>query len=165
MKIIDSNGRLFGKINIIDLIIIVAVIVLSVATVVKFRTSDSYLSKGRTLEYTMLVENVRQATVDAIGQKTEGLIDYESKKEIGDIVDYEVMGASEVELMSDGTYKDVKYKDKFDILLTVRVQGTETEDNFYTLSGKKIVVGDELAINNGYVGTHARVKSVRTIEE
>ncbi len=165
MKIIDSNGRLFGKINLIDLIIIVAVVVLSVATVVKFRTSDSYLSKGRTLEYTMLVENVRQATVDAIGQKTEGLIDYESKKEIGDIVDYEVMGASEIELMSDGTYKDVKYKDKFDILLTVRVQGTETEDNFYTLSGKKIVVGDELAINNGYVGTHARVKSVRTIEE
>lgn len=165
MKIIDEKGRLFGKINLIDLIIIVAVVVLSVATVVKFRASDSYLSKGRILEYTMLVENVRQATVDAIGQKTEGLIDYESKKEIGDIVDYKVMGASEIELMSDGTYKDVKYKDKFDILLTVRVEGTETQDNFYTLSGKKIVVGDGMAINNGYAGTYARIKSVRTIEE
>ena len=137
---------------------------MSVATVVKFRTSDSYLSKGRTLEYTLLVENVRQATVDAVGQKTEGLIDYESKKEIGNIVDYKVTEASEVELMSDGTYKDVKYKDKFDILLTVQVDGTETEDNYYTLSGKKIVVGDEMVFNNGYVGTHARVKSVRTVE-
>ncbi|MBR3791699.1 MAG: DUF4330 domain-containing protein [Clostridia bacterium] len=165
MKIIDEKGRLFGKINLIDLIIVVAVIVLSVATVVKFRTSDSYLSKGRTLEYTMLIENVRQATVDAVGQQTEGLVDYESKKEIGNIVDYKVMEASEVELMSDGTYKNVKYKDKFDVLLTVQVGGTETEDNYYTLSGKKIVVGDEIAINNGYVGTHAIVKSVRTIEE
>ncbi len=164
MKIIDSNGRLFGKINLIDFIIVVAVVVLSVATVVKFRTSDSYLSKGRTLEYTVLVENVRQATVDAVGQQSEGLIDYESKKEIGNIVDCEVTQASEVELMSDGTYKNVKYKDKFDILLTVRVEGTETEDNFYTLSGKKIVVGDEITINNGYMGTHAIVKSVRTIE-
>lgn len=163
MKIIDEKGRLFKKINIIDLVIVIAVIALLVATVVKFKTSDTYLSKGRTLEYTMLVENVRQPTVDAINQ-ADALIDYESKKEIGSITDVKVMGASELELMNDGKYKDVKFKDRFDILITVSVTGTETEDNFYTTSGKKIVVGDEIKINNGYVGTVAIVKSVRSIE-
>ena len=163
MKIIDEKGRLFKKLNIIDLVIVIAVIALLVATVVKFRTSDTYLSKGRTLEYTMLVENVRQPTVDAINQ-ANALIDYESKKEIGNITDVEVSGASELELMNDGKYKEVKFKDKFDVLLTVSTTGTETQDNFYTSSGKKIVVGDEIKINNGYVGTVAIVKSVRSIE-
>ena len=163
MKIIDEKGRLFGKLNIIDLVIVIAIIALSIATVVKFKTSDTYLSKGRTLEYTMLVENVRQPTVDAINQ-ADKLIDYESKKEIGTITDAKVFGASEMELMNDGKYKDVKFKDKFDVLLTVSTTGTETEDNFYTSSGKKIVVGDEIKINNGYVGTVAIVKSVRSIE-
>ncbi len=163
MKIIDEKGRLFKKINIIDLVIVIAVIALLTATVVKFKTSDTYLSKGRTLEYTMLVENVRQPTVDAINQ-ADYLVDYESKKEIGSITDVKVMGASELELMNDGKYKEVKFKDKYDVMLTVAVTGTETEDNFYTSSGKKIVVGDEIKINNGYVGTTAIVKSVKSIE-
>lgn len=164
MKIIDEKGRLFAKINLIDLVIIVAVIALLAATVVKFKTSDTYLSRGRTLEYTVLVENVRQATVDAINQNKEGLVDYETKKEIGNVTDIEVMGASELELMNDGRYKDVKFKDKYDVLLTIRTTGTETQDNFYTSSGRKIVVGDEIMINNGYMGTLAIVKGVKTIE-
>ena len=164
MKIVDEKGRIFGKINIIDFVIIIAVIVLSAATVVKFKTSDTYLSRGRTLEYTILVENVRQPTVDAINQNKEGLIDYETKKEIGNIIDIQVSEASELELMNDGKYKDVKFKNKYDVLLTIQTLGTETQDNFYTSSGRKIVVGDEIIINNGYVGTQAVVKSVRSIE-
>ncbi len=165
MKIIDERGRLFSKINIIDFVIVVAVVALSVATVVKFKTSDTYLSRGRILEYTVLVENVRKPTVDAINQNKEGLIDYETKKEIGNIINAEVSGASELELMNDGKYADVKFKDKFDVLLTIQTTGTETQDNFYTSSGKKIVVGDEIMINNGYMGTLAIVKSVKSIEE
>lgn len=165
MKIIDEKGKLFGKINIIDLIIVLVIFALAAATFIKFRTSDAYMSKDTIIEYTLLVENVRTPTVDAIKEKTGGIIDYETKKEIGDIVDMEVFGASELELMTDGTYKEVKFKDKYDLLLKIQTKGTETEDNFYTLSGKKLVVGDEITIYNEYASTIGKVKSIMVLKK
>lgn len=165
MKIIDEKGKFFGKINIIDLLIVVVIFALAIATFVKFRTSDAYMSKDTVIEYTLLVENVRMPTVDAINDKKDGIIDYETKKEIGDIVDTEISGASELELMTDGTYKEVKFKDKYDVLLTLRTKGTETEDNFFTLSGKKLVVGDNITIYNEYASTSGKVKSIRVLKK
>lgn len=165
MKIIDEKGKFFGKINIIDLLIVVVIFALAIATFIKFSTSDAYMSKDTIIEYKLLVENVRTPTVDAIKEKTEGIVDYETKKGIGDIVDMEISGASEIELMTDGTYKEVKFKDKYDVLLTIQTKGTETEDNFFTLSGKKLVVGDEITIYNEYASTSGKVKSITVLKK
>lgn len=165
MKIIDEKGKFFGKINIIDLLIVVVIFALAIATFIKFRTSDAYMSKDTVIEYTLLVENVRTPTIDALKEKTEGIIDYETKKEIGDIIDMEISGASELELMTDGTYKEVKFKDKYDVLLTLQTKGTETQDNFFTLSGKKLVVGDDITMYNEYASTNGKVKSIMVLKK
>ncbi len=164
MKVIDEKGKLFRKINVIDLLIIIVVLALALATFIKFRTSDSYMSKDTTIEYTLLVENIREHTVEAIEKKKDAILDYETKKEIGDIVDVEMSGASELEMLNDGKYKEVKFKDKYDLLLTIQVKGTETTDNYYTLSGKKLVVGDEIIIYNEYASTSGIVKSIKVLE-
>lgn len=165
MKLTDEKGRLFGKVNIIDLLTVIIVVALAAATVVKFRTSDEYMSKDTTIEYTLLVENVRKPTVEAISKKKDGLADYDTKKEIGDIVDIETLQAKELELLNDGKYKEVEFKDKYDVLLTVRTKGTETEDNYYTLSGRKLVVGSSINIYNEYAVTGGTVKSIRVVEQ
>lgn len=164
MKIIDEKGKLFGKINVIDLLIILAVFALALATFIKFSTSDSYLSKDRVIEYTLLVENIRTPTVNAINEKKDGLLDYETKKDIGDIVNTEISNATELELLNDGKYKNVEYKDKYDLLLTIQVKGTETTDNFYTLSGKKLIVGDAVTIYNEYASTMGTIKSIKILD-
>lgn len=164
MKLTDEKGRLFGKVNIIDLLTVVVIIALAAATFIKFRTSDSYMSKDRTIEYTILVENVRTPTIEAIAKKKDGIVDYETKKEIGDIVDIETSQAKELELLTDGKYKEVEFKDKYDILLTVQTKGTETEDSYYTLSGKKLVVGSTINIYNDYAVTGATVKSIKVLD-
>lgn len=164
MKIIDEKGKLFGKINVIDLLIIVVVFALALATFIKFGTSDSYLSRDRVIEYTLLVENIRTPTVNAINEKKDGLLDFETKKEIGDIVNTELSNASELELLNNGKYKNIEYKDKYDLLLTIQVKGTETTDNFYTLSGKKLVVGDNITIYNEYASTMGKVKSIKILD-
>ena len=164
MKIIDEKGKLFGKINVIDLLIIVVVFVLAVATFIKFRTSDTYMSKDTVIEYTLLVENIREQTIDAIKEKTDGIVDYETKKEIGDIISSERSTARELEMLNDGKYKEVEFKDKYDLLLTIQVKGTETADNYYTLSGKKLVVGDNITIYNEYASTGGTVKSIKILK-
>ena len=74
------------------------------------------------------------------------------------------MTAKELEFLDDGTYKEIEFIDKHDILLTLKVTGTETADNFYTTSGKKLIVGDTLVIYNGYMSTSGTIKSVKVLE-
>lgn len=165
MKIIDEKGRLFGKINLLDLLIIVALIVLAVSVFAKFGKSEaSYVTSDKVLEYTVKVECVRTPTVEAIAQNHTGLTDYDTGKDVGDIINVEQTAAVELVKLADGTYTYAEHEDKYDLLITLRVRGTETSDNFFTTSGKKLVVGDDFKIYNGYASTTAKVRSVKVAE-
>lgn len=165
MKIIDEKGRLFGKINLLDLIIAVALIMLVISVMAKFGKSEaSYVTSDKVLEYTVKVECVRAPTVDAIAQNHVGLTDFETGKNVGDIVDTKVSDSVELIKLADGTYAYANHKDRYDLLITLRVRGTETSDNFFTTSGKKIVVGDDFKIYNGYAATTAKVESVKVAD-
>lgn len=165
MKIIDSNGRLFGKINILDLLIIVCVIVLLFSVKVKYDKSPSQMSSDKKIVYTVEIEDVRQPTVDAIYENQENVTDKETKKNLGKIIDIKPVNAKESVKLTDGTYKVVEKEDKFDVTLTLEVSGTETNDNYFTSTGKKLIVGDNLSIYNKKVAVSGMIKSIEVISE
>ena len=164
MKIIDSQGKLFSKINIVDLAIVIAVIVLALSAFMKFDKSEKTMSSDKVLEYTMEVTKIRKPTIDALNKNSE-IKDDETGKILGEIIDVEVSKAVDNVELADGTYKKVQLQGKFDLLLTVRVKGTETEDNFYTMDGQKLIVGYEFDINNDEVICTGTVRSVHIAEE
>ncbi len=164
-KIIDSKGRLFEKINIIDLLIVIAVIVLALSATIKFDQSVETMKSDKTLEYTVEIHQVRQQTVDALNKKLDGLIEYESEKTLGDIIDIEVSKADELVRLSDGTYKKIQLEDKYDLELLIKVKGTETEDNYYTMDGKALITGDSVSIYNDYVLCGGRITKVEVVSE
>ena len=164
MKIIDEKGRLFEKINILDLIIVITLLILVGFTFIKFDKNNSKLFSDTIIEYTVSVENIRQSTVDALSKNKENIMDYTSKKEIGNIVDFNYSPAVKLEQMADGRYKEVMPKDKYDCLLTIRVKGTISSDNYFTSSGKKIITGDTIEVFNKYASTSGTIKSVKVIE-
>ena len=165
MKIIDSNGRLFGKINILDIIIVVAIIALLVSVKVKYDKSPAQMSADKKIIYTVEVEDVRQPTVDAIYRNKENVMDEETEKNLGNIIDIKPSKAKESIKLSDGTYKVVEKEDKFDVILTLEVKGTETNDNYFTSTGKKLIVGDDLSIHNKKVVVNGMIKSIEVISE
>ena len=165
MKIIDSNGRLFGKINILDILIIIAVLVLLFSVKVKYDKSPSQMSSDKKIVYTIEVEDVRQPTVDAIYQKAENVMDKETKKGLGKITDISVSKAKEQLKLADGTYEMVSKEDKFNIILTLEVKGTETSDNYFTFTGKKLIVGDDISVYNENVAVNGMIKSIEVISE
>lgn len=165
MKIIDEKGKLFGKINLLDLLIVAVILLLAVSVYAKVNKSDAaYVRSDKVLEYTVKVKCVRMPTVTAIEQNHIGITDYETGKAIGDIVNVEQTASVELIKLDDGSYAYANHKDKYDLLITLRTGGTETTDNFFTSSGKKIVVGDEFKIYNGYASTTAVVKSVKVAD-
>lgn len=160
-KIIDSKGRIFGKINIIDFGIIIAVIVLIMMTMIKFDKADKYMTSDKTIEYTLKIKGIRQVSIDALKAEFKGIKEYDTKKELGDIVDMEVKPSEELIRLADGSYKIVELDDVHDVYLTIQVKGTETEDNFYTSTGKKLIVGETITLNNDHVTSNGVVKSVK----
>lgn len=164
-KIIDSKGKLFGKLNIIDLLIIIVVLILALSATKKLDETAAKKNTDKTIVYTVKIQQVRQATVDALYKETEGIIDFETKKAIGDIVDIEVSKAIEPLELVDGSYTTAQYENKFDMNVTMKVKGTETEDNYYTMDGKTIIVGGGLNLYNGYANISGVVSGVEVIKE
>ena len=164
MKIIDSKGKLFGKINIIDFAVVALVIVLLLSAVIKFDKAEKQMTSDKIIEYTLKISQIRQASIDALNEEFEGIKENDTKKVLGDIVNIDVSPAIELVKLTDGSYKNVELVDVYDALLTIRVQGTETEDNFYTNTGKKLIVGDHITINNEHVSSYGVVKSVKVVK-
>ena len=68
MKIIDRNGRLFGKISVIDLLVIAVVAVMAVALYVKTNQKEitSTTTRNTPITFQILVRGVRSYVADAV---------------------------------------------------------------------------------------------------
>lgn len=161
MKFIDEKGRLGGKFSIVDLFVIVLVIACIGAVGLKLKKAESLSGGDRTIVYKVLVENIRDFSVDAINSNFEGITDAESKKAIGDIVDVEVKPARVLVQMNDGSYTMTKDDNRNDVVLTIKAQGTETDDAYFTSSGRQIMAGEIMNINNGYCQSYGEIISVK----
>lgn len=67
MRMVDEKGKLFGKLNIIDLLVIVILIAAVALVGYKVMNKDGALNaKGKTLTYTVLVQGVEPQVYDGI---------------------------------------------------------------------------------------------------
>ena len=76
-KLIDREGRLFGKISVIDLLVVLAVLVLAAAFYTKNNTLEptATAQAGTPITFTVLAENLSFQTVDAIREKEGKSVD------------------------------------------------------------------------------------------
>ncbi len=126
-KIIDRNGRLFGKISVIDIVVVLLVAVLAVAFYVKNNRLDASKADGadETITVTMLAENLPMNAVDAlrVGDKV-----YDKERNsggaIGVITNIEILPAGTTEELSDGTFARLTNEDGRNVVLTIQGKGT-----------------------------------------
>lgn len=93
MKIIDNNGRLFGKISVIDVLVVAVVAVMAAALYVKSNQTHTGTSVvEETIAFQVLVEGVPGYVQNAI-QVEDQLYDkvYESGGPLGRVTQIEVL--------------------------------------------------------------------------
>ena len=97
--IIDKNGRLFGKISIVDIIVIVAAVLVFAGVYVRFSGNQGKaVVQNDTFYYTMEIENVRKTTLDAINNSV-GTNFYNTLKtgdDMGNLIEYKERPASKL---------------------------------------------------------------------
>ncbi len=152
-KLIDQNGRLFGRISIIDVIVLLAVCVLAVALVVKENTLSPATQTGTaavTVTYTLFINDLEDELLDGI-QIGDQLYDHDqtTNGNIGTIVDIQASTATRTVYLSDGTIGTAEVPTYSDVIVTVEGQcdivdghyrfnnvyelGVNANRNFYTL--------------------------------
>jgi len=129
--LLDEKGKLFGKISIVDIGVLLLIVALLGGAYYKFFMVDKShnAAKYDTLEYKILVRAVRQYTVDAIEVGAD-IYEVKTGASMGKIINKEVLPATEQLTKSDGTMVIAEKPGRFNLLVTIQVPGVETEYGF-----------------------------------
>ncbi|MBS7297590.1 MAG: DUF4330 domain-containing protein [Eubacteriales bacterium] len=160
MKIFDDKGRIGGKLSVVDLFVVALVIACIAAIGVKLGKKETVIGGDKVLVYNVQIENIREMSVEAIKKNLENITEATTKKEIGDIVGIDIKPARVLVKKSNGEFQFVEYDNRYDVVLTMKSKVSETDDAYYTGSGKQITVGETISINNGYSQAFGQVISM-----
>ncbi|MGE5632710.1 MAG: DUF4330 domain-containing protein [Caulobacteraceae bacterium] len=129
--VLDEKGRLFGKISIVDIAVLLVLIGLAAGVYYKFFMvdKDHNAAKFDTLEYKIIVEEVRQQSVDAIEVGAD-IYDVKTDSYMGKIVSKEALPATDQLTKADGTVVIAEKPERFNVLVTIRVPGVENKYGF-----------------------------------
>ncbi|MGF0096348.1 DUF4330 domain-containing protein [Peptoniphilus sp. SGI.035] len=158
MKIIDKKGRLFGLINIVDLLVIILILAIVAVGVKRFGTKaavgEATTKKGI---ITAEVKDVRDATANNI-KAGDKIFDYDKGTYLGKIV------AVEVEPYKDkteyqGKFYNAEVPGKYRVIMTIDADVKETED-FYQVGTEQIRIGAEMRIKNKNITTFMTILGI-----
>jgi len=133
MKIIDNNGRLFGKISIIDVFVILVVAVLAVALYLKTNTMThtSTAVPNDVIEYQVLVQSTYPYVAEAI-QVGDKVFDEDNPNVgcVGEITAVESLPGTEQVSFADGTVEMAPTEDTVNLLVSIRGEGVVNEKSY-----------------------------------
>jgi hypothetical protein len=147
MRILDQKGRLFGKVSVIDLLILLAVVGLGLGYVYQ-RTSPEILQivNADTKFYvTMTANRMRGFSVDAVDI---GDIMYKQhdRQPLGTVVKLETEPATDYMLYPDGTAVLVEMEERYRMYITLESTGSITDVGYHVNGIMHIAPGSEIVL-------------------
>ena len=132
------------RFNIIDFLIIVAIVAVVVVFAVRGGIIKKISSYNTTITYTVKVFDVQKGSFDLVNVGDSLYFD-EDDRRIGKVVDKSFSESVDYAVLSDGTIKKVKnVEDRIDMYITIEADGTFDDDgcmvngDFFVGKGKKM---------------------------
>ena len=158
--LINKEGKLFGKISIIDIFVILAILVGAFGFYTRFFVSEKKVETAAShIEYTMKVKEVRIGTVNALKNYMGPVTDTTTKEYLGDIVNVAYTDSSKAVETTNGKMNASLVPERYDVTLTVRVDGKINASGFYTANNQALAAG------SSYVFTTKAAKTTGTITD
>ncbi len=138
-----KNGKLFGKINVFDFIVIFLAIVLAFGIFSKFVIFSDNEKQKIDLTYEILVKSVRQETIDAfeIGQ---GVYEKGSNYYIGEITSVKSEKATDLMETLDGKVIEAPIDNRFNVIISVEAKGIKDQNGLVSVNKCKIFDGKDI---------------------
>ena len=160
----DKNGKIKGKVSIVDIAVILLVIVVIVGIAARYGNKITNAVKtDKQFEYVLKVENVRQYTVDAL-KRMGNVTDKKSEKNLGEIIDVTVENATQQSTTASGEVTMTELPERYTCYVTIRAVGKESSDNYILDDSTELSVGRNIDLYSKYVKTSGDISSVKVVE-
>lgn len=158
--ILDKKGKLFGKISIIDLVVIVAILVAIAGFAIRFFSPAADKVTNRIdITYVVKIEDVREYTVNAL-EKLGTATDKKSKSVIGEVVSVRAESRVEQKIYETGETIDVLVPEKHDVYVTVKAKAKESDKAYMVGENVEITVGSTMNMATKYANSTGEVVSI-----
>lgn len=161
MRLFDQKGRLFGLINIIDLLVLMLVTVGALGVYyVRFVPGRvaARRAEERGIEATVVVANVRMATVDVI-KIGDRVRDSKTNAFLGEVINIDARPAEVVLQQPDGRFVESASTTRKDVYVTISGSGTVSE-NAITIGGSEIRIGTRIALKTNLYAVESTVMAI-----
>lgn len=158
---IDSKGRLFSKISIFDILVILMIIGLAIGLTLKLKDSPApvIISSGNTTFYTTFtIEPVRDFSVNAIQEGDLFMEQFGAS--LGKVAKKRVEDAYEIMHKDDGTATLAKMEQLYRVYLTLECTGTVNDSGYYVNGNRQVSKGTDLFLKSNMLFCGARVYSI-----
>lgn len=146
MKIINEKGKLFGIINIIDLLIIIFVALVAWVMVMFFSSNSNIAQETKKCRITIEMTAQEKYLYDAIVEDKQ-IFDKIQNQPLGTLVDKRIEPCVEYNVVpATGEYKETDVPDRYDIELDIDVSSSE---DMYV--GKRMSVQTKDFTGSGYI--------------
>lgn len=148
------------KFNIIDVVIILVVVLAAAMLLGRgFSKNVTNSNTGKTIEYTVKVQGIRQPTFDAL-QQGDKLVDGATGNAIGEIFEISSEPYTENQNMLDGTVKALQVPDRLSAYVTITCEGVVNDDGYF-LGSTQVAVGDTISLVSERVDTNGVIVAVK----
>lgn len=160
----DKNGKIGGKLNIIDLAAILLVIVFAAGIGVRYGSRITASVKSHeTFRYVMKVSSVREYTADAL-QKKGNLTDKKSTKVLGHVTDVKVEPTKDMVTTADGKIVEADVPERYTCYITIEADGKESEEGYILDDSTELSVGRYIDLYTQYCSTSGEIMEVEVVK-
>lgn len=153
--ILSSKGKFFNKVNIIDVLIILLVLVAIIGAYFRFNGSNVVSeNESCVFQYTITIRGVRENNknllVKSVDTQTPFSLDGKISSSMGKLVDVKVDNAVVEIEKTDGTVVSTEVPEKYDVTLTLEVNGYKSDKGYFTPENFEICAGKKYSVSNIY---------------
>jgi len=161
---IDNRGRIFGKISLVDIVIVLAIVVLGGGFAYRQMSArlGQILNPSDSMYITIKEEGVRHFLVDAV-DIGDVMFRHLDRHALGTVVDIDVQPAMDFLHRQDGTVVLAEMEQRYTVIITLAAVGTINNTGYFVNGVDHIAPGSEISlISNRVLFPEAVVYSVRS---
>ena len=141
----DKNGKLFGKINIIDLAVILIVVLAIIGITIRFTSiAAENVNQKANFTYVVEIEDIRYYSVSALDKK--GLATDKQGNVIGEIIDVESEKFYKQLVNENGEPVKVFTPEKYVAKVTLKSEGKDTDSGYFVGENTELSVGSSITM-------------------
>lgn len=164
VRFLDEKGRVFGKINIVDLLIVLVLIAAAAwFAYAKFGRDlqEEIAAREVPVRYTIIVRTILPTTADAL-KKGGQVYEFKTGAAIGTIKEVKTEASDVWTLQEDGRWLVAKYEGRLDAYVTIEATARDGE-RAVTVNGVEARVGTSIGIATKWAQVNGNIMTLELL--